>query len=179
MKTKVRIIRTNCREIYNQLYLQVLQPKRYGKYLEKAFEITFQTGTDSNDPEDRLKKIWYAYKIEVQTDDPSHLQYALRIAKMIQNKLDYDHKTPQDILNLLNAELYVFYDGDYLPMSLNGSNAYRIYKNDQWYTTYYVKTMEQACKLMEKEFENSMELNKWEARLHKENVQLIADDINL
>jgi hypothetical protein len=179
MKTKVRIIKGQDRySIYSHLEFQILRERWHDShYLEPYTSITWQTGgMDVTSPS---YKQWYAFRHVVETDQVDRIAYALTIAKHISKNCGYDEKTPENILKVLNAEIHVYYDGNYLPVSWNGYNSYKINCDGKHYTTLYAKNEKALVKLFDKWTSDKYNPDKYTWELLKSNIELISDSFDL
>lgn len=150
MKTKVRVLKQRPTrnsldgQYYQTLEIQFLQP-RYrtdDRYLEPAFSITWQA-TDGN-------PVWYGMTFICQTDNIDHIRYMSKVADAIEKaNLYYTEKTPEVILNVLNAERYVYDQGMFVPEKMNGCKFYVVIKDGKHYSSIHSMTESEAYKHLE------------------------------
>lgn len=177
MKTKVRIIRTESSQ-YQHLQLQFLHQRWAGcDELEVAFTITYQSGGTYND---KPIEEWYGFHFIIDTDRLENAEYALKILRYIDKNIDYEDKeNPEKLLKALGAELYVFND-KFLPVSLNGCNVYKVYKNNEWYASVYAFNEDEANIEVRKKYIDKYSFDTmWIIELYKKNIELISSNCNI
>jgi hypothetical protein len=151
MKTKVRTEISNSNAMgsaYKHMHIQILTG-RYGSKddsnLESMGEITFQTNI--NEPID-----WYGMTFVIETDRPDYIKRMAQLAKFIKDKRSNYNAQPKEILELIGAEDYVFYDVvGFIPIKANGKNLYKVMADKGGlYTRIIAETEEDAKKQLEK-----------------------------
>ncbi len=180
MKTKVRIQR-NDGSPYSHLHFQVLTQKSYATdYYEIAFTISWQSGGHAKDE----KPYWYAFNYEVNTDRAEHLKTAHQVASYIQKRCGYNERDPQNIFKVLKAEEYVYIDGHFVPVSMDGCNKYRLEKSGSNYAAIFARSEEDAWTKANEQFslssyqpEDRHEI--WKLHLVQENIPIHSVNYSL
>lgn len=151
MKTKVRITEHpfNLSE-YRFFYIDILTkrfPGGISSSLTVAGTISFQTDISRNDD----SKPWYGLTYVLSTDTVKHIHEMAKIAAFIE-KNAYSNVQPFEIFSLLNAEQHIIYNGDFIPVSWKGRNAYKVIRENDgglWTIIYAVNEI-MAIKQAEK-----------------------------
>lgn len=119
MKTAIRTtVNHSSAGAYNHMHIEILVP-RYGgtNYYECGGTITFQ----QNAGEEK----WYAMNFEILTDNISHLKKFTKLAEFIKKNSTYSSQ-PDEIKKLIGADEHIFYKSDFLSLSKNGQNFYKV-----------------------------------------------------
>ena len=135
MKTKVRTEIANSNVMgtaYRHMYMQILTG-RYGskddENLETMGSITFQANISEPNH-------WYGMTFVIETDRPDYIKRMAQLAKFIKDKRSDYSAQPNEILELIGAEGYVFYDNvGLIPIKANGMNLYKVFSNYKLYTS--------------------------------------------
>jgi hypothetical protein len=140
MKTSVRTtVRKSQTENYNRMSIEILSPRFFG-YLEPIGVITFQqtVGEDS----------WYGMRFEISTSDAKHIQQMAKLANFIKKKV-WD-ATPDKVLELIGADEHVVYESDFVSLSKNGQNLYRVIAQGGHYKDIIAPDDKTADKILKK-----------------------------
>jgi hypothetical protein len=138
MKTKVRTEISNSNVMgtaYKHMHIQILTGRYNSKddsNLEPMGKITFQ----SNINEPAGYSNWYGMTFVIETDRPDYIKRMAQLAKFIKDKRSDYNAQPNEILELIGAEGYVFYDNvGFIPIKANGMNLYKVFSNYRFYTS--------------------------------------------
>lgn len=155
MKTKIRIQTSTSNAFgvnYNHMAIDILTERYNGSklqrdklyhYLEPVGHITFQSNKDT--PTD-----WYGMRFNVETNNANHIMMMAKLAKFVINKRSgYDAK-PDEIIQLIGGEEYVFFDGEFISKKDNGKHIYNIVKPNSLIERIIVKNEKEGEKLLAK-----------------------------
>jgi len=143
MKTAIRTtVNKSENKDFNLMYIQILVP-RYGghRYLEVTGTITFQqtVGEDS----------WYGMNFEIRTSEIKKLEKFTKLARFISKNTDYNVQ-PDELKKLIGADEHVFFEHDFIPVSKNGENLYKVIVREGHYTSLVAKDEKAAQKELKK-----------------------------
>ena len=174
MKYKIRITRephpsVQDREQYKHLYFQVLVDNSYNKsgYLEPAVTLSWQG--------DKERDYWYGFDVRCTSDKPQHFELAAKTIKLIYDKCET--KSPAEVLAGLQAEVYAYDNGNYVPVSLIGSNKYQIFKDGQGFKQMYAFGGNAVQKEIYRLIDQGYKATEWKYELLQEKVQLYLTSI--
>ena len=171
MKTKVRITkRWNGK--YKEMLIQFLTP-----YSDSSTR-TLRPACTLNFLNDNKANYWFGPRMVVDTDRSADCFLAAKIMKVVES-IYCTEQTPDNILAQLNAEEHVCIEGEYLPITLNGGNAYNLFRNEQLYTTIYAHNHWEAVKMAEKECKMGVDTPNVKWRWELKNTGYIFERITL
>ncbi len=110
------------------MHIQILISRYTGaRYLEPIGEITFQKNLFESEAR------WYGIHFVINTDRVEHIQKMATLAKFInKNKSGHDAQ-PNEIIQLIGGVEHVHFDGEFIPVSDNGKNRYKVISKGSLY----------------------------------------------
>jgi hypothetical protein len=174
MKTKVRIVKSNPTvnsldgKMYQNLIIQVL--KSDGVTIGVACELEW-LATEEN-PE------WFNMEFFIKTDRYDDIAFLHKIAKRIEKaNLYWNEKTPEAILNVLDAERYVYDHSYFVPESMDGCKLYAIKKGDDVWKHFHAVSENQVYQETQKLAANSDSGVNWNYELIIEKVKFKIENL--
>lgn len=169
MKTKVRIQYgqithipgSQCQQVFISILTKRFVYAKDDTSLETVGVIRLQRTMDDQDR-------WYGLNFEMNTDKVEHFEKMLKVVKFIKaSQLSYTF-TIEDLLTLIGATEYGYYNGEFLPITDEGKNFYRIMgSNQMYYASIIAKDLGEACKAFKK----------WNLKANKHDAVLTFDSV--
>lgn len=147
MKTKIHIQTASSNAFgvnYNHMTIDVLTERFKGsRYLEPIGHISFQSNKDT--PND-----WYGIKFNVMTEKPEYIDKMAKIAKVIMSNRSGYNAQPDEIIELIGGQEYIFFDQEFIAKKDNGKKIFNVFRQGNLYERIVAASESQAKKLLDK-----------------------------
>lgn len=131
MKAKIRIIEGKPNGSYAHLNMQILKSKKGSeKYPDVIGTITFMRNIDTTPVR------WFGMRYVIETDKHEFISEMAALAKFIYENSYHDIQ-PEELKHLLQAEVYIHHECNFIPISSIGMRFYKLMQGEK-YMTYII-----------------------------------------